>query len=229
MNGPHCASGDTSVYTTGVASFQIVTANGHRYPRIVESFRDPITRRPKLRVLRHLGRADDALTTLAQAEQVALASHTHGSVAAVWQLAQSLDLAALIDAHVPPGPALHDGLTVGQSLTPARRKPLFEGPLAFAGTRAAEEIFDADVLIEIRPVDPFTSPDETPVITLDWRASRQARVPRDWYRDTATVRKVHRQGIDRDLHPLGHGWPVLNRRSSPPSSSAERSRVHAPS
>jgi len=71
VNGPHCASGDTSVYTTGVASFQIVTAKGHRYLRIVESFRDPITRRPKLRVLRHLGRADDALTTLAQAEQVA--------------------------------------------------------------------------------------------------------------------------------------------------------------
>ena len=100
-----------------MASFQIITAKGHRYLRIVESFRDPVTKRPKLRVLRHLGRADDALATLAQAEHVAVASHTHGSVAAVWHLAQSLDLAALIDAHVPPGPALHDGLTVGQSLT----------------------------------------------------------------------------------------------------------------
>lgn len=100
-----------------MASFQIVTAKGHRYLRIVESFRDPVTRRPKLRVLRHLGRAADALATLAQADHVALTSHTHGAVAAVWQLAQTLDLAALIDAHVPPGPALHDGLTVGQSLT----------------------------------------------------------------------------------------------------------------
>lgn len=101
-----------------MASFQIVTAKGHRYLRIVESFRDPVTRRPKLRVLRHLGRADDALQTFAQAEHVALASHTHGAVAAVWQLAQRLDLAALIDAHVPAaGPAQHDGLTVGQSLT----------------------------------------------------------------------------------------------------------------
>ena len=105
------------VYRTIVASFQIVTAKGHRYLRIVESFRDPVTRRPKLRVLRHLGRADVALATLAQAEHVDLASHTHGSVAAVWHVAQTLDLAALIDAHVPPGPALHDGLTVGQSLT----------------------------------------------------------------------------------------------------------------
>lgn len=102
-----------------MASFQIVTAKGHRYLRIVESFRDPVTRRPKLRVLRHLGRADDALQTLAQAESVDLASHTHGAVAAVWQLALTLDLAALLDAHVPlgVGPALHDGLTVGQSLT----------------------------------------------------------------------------------------------------------------
>ena len=101
-----------------MASFQIVTAKGHRYLRIVESFRDPVTRRPKLRVLRHLGRAEEALRTFAHAEHVALASHTHGSVAAAWRLAQTLDLAALIDAHLPPGasPARHDGLTVGQSL-----------------------------------------------------------------------------------------------------------------
>jgi len=105
------------VRTKIVASFQIVTAKGHRYLRIVESFRDPITKRPKLRVLRHLGRADDALATLAQADHVALTSHTHGAVAAVWQRAQALDLAALIDAHVAAGPAVHDGLTVGQSLT----------------------------------------------------------------------------------------------------------------
>ena len=100
-----------------MASFQIVTAKGHRYVRIVESFRDPVTRRPKLRVLRHLGRADDVLAAFTQGDHLELASHTHGAVAAVWQLAQTLDVAALIDAHVPPGPALHDGLTVGQSLT----------------------------------------------------------------------------------------------------------------
>ena len=100
-----------------MASFQIVTAKGHRYLRIVESFRDPVTRRPKLRVLRYLGRADEALQTFAQAEQVELGSRTHGSVAAVWQLARTLDLPALIDAHVPGRSARHDGLTVGQSLT----------------------------------------------------------------------------------------------------------------
>ena len=102
-----------------MASFQIVTAKGHRYLRIVESFRDPVTRRPKLRVLRHLGRADEALQTLAQAEHIEVASRTHGPVAAVWQLARTLDLAALINAQVPAGAGStqHDGLTVGQSLT----------------------------------------------------------------------------------------------------------------
>ena len=107
-----------SIYNT-MASFQIVTAKGHRYLRIVESFRDPVTRRPKIRVIRHLGRAADALRTFAQAEQVELASHTHGAVAAVLQIAQTLDLAALIDAELPAGagPTQHDGLTVGQSLT----------------------------------------------------------------------------------------------------------------
>ena len=100
-----------------MASFQIVTAKGHRYLRIVESFRDPVTRRPKLRVLRYLGRADEALQTFAQAERVDVRSRTHGSVAAVWYLARTLDLPALIDAHVPGRSARHDGLTVGQSLT----------------------------------------------------------------------------------------------------------------
>lgn len=100
-----------------MASFQIVTAKGHRYLRIVESFRDPVTRRPKLRVLRYLGRADEALRTFSQAERVDVVSRTHGSVAAVWQLARTLDLPALIDAQLPFGSALHDGLTVGQSLT----------------------------------------------------------------------------------------------------------------
>lgn len=100
-----------------MASFQIVTAKGHRYLRIVESFRDPVTRRPKLRVLRYLGRADEALQTFAQAERVDVVSRTHGAVAAVGQLARTLELPALIDAHVPGRPARHDGLTVGQSLT----------------------------------------------------------------------------------------------------------------
>ncbi|MBA3671958.1 MAG: IS1634 family transposase [Gemmatimonadaceae bacterium] len=102
-----------------MASFQIVTARGHRYIRIVESFRDPVTKRPKLRVLRHLGRADDILQRLDQQEAIHVASRAHGAVAAVWTLARELGLPALIDAQLPShtGRARHDGLTVGESLT----------------------------------------------------------------------------------------------------------------
>ncbi|MEO7083462.1 MAG: hypothetical protein ABI442_18380, partial [Gemmatimonadaceae bacterium] len=109
-----------SIYNA-MASFQIVTARGHRYIRIVESFRDPVTKRPKLRVLRHLGRADDILQLLDQRETLVLDSRTHGAVAAVWTLARDLGLPALIDAQVPASapPARHDGLTVGESLTVA--------------------------------------------------------------------------------------------------------------
>ena len=129
-----------------MASFQIVTAKGHRYLRIVESFRDPVTRRPKLRVLRYLGRADEALQTFAQAERVDVVSRTHGSVAAVWQLARTLDLPALIDAHVPGRPARHDGLTVGQSLTLAAvgRACHATSKRAFASWAATTTLGDPD-------------------------------------------------------------------------------------
>ena len=135
-----------------MASFQIVTAKGHRYLRIVESFRDPVTRRPKLRVLRHLGRAADALRVFAQAEPLTVRSLTHGPVAAVWQLARTLDLPALIDAHVPrgAGPARHDGLTVGQSLTLAAvgracHATSKRGFAAWAGTTTLGDLAGVDV------------------------------------------------------------------------------------
>ena len=138
-----------------MASFQIVTARGHRYLRIVESFRDPVTGRPKLRVLRHLGRADEALRVFARTEALTVSSHTHGPVAAVWQLAQTLDLPALIDAHLEPGPrgaapARHDGLTVGQSLTLAAvgracHATSKRGFAAWAATTTLGDLAGADV------------------------------------------------------------------------------------
>jgi len=107
-----------SIYNA-MASFQIVTAGRHRYIRIVESFRDPLTKRPKLRVLQHLGRADELLRRLHQQDALLLDSRTHGAVAAAWTLARDLGLPALIDAQLPAAtaPARHDGLTVGESLT----------------------------------------------------------------------------------------------------------------
>ena len=137
------------VYTTPVASFQIVTAKGHRYLRIVESFRDPVTRRPKLRVLRHLGRADDALAALAGADPLELRSRSHGAVAAVWQMARRLDLAGIIDAALPTAPR-HDGLSIGTSLTLAAvgracHATSKRGFAAWAATTTLGDIASCDV------------------------------------------------------------------------------------
>lgn len=135
-----------------MASFQIVTARGHRYIRIVESFRDPVTKRPKLRVLRHLGRAGDILHLLDQRESLRLDSRTHGAVAAVWTLARDLGLPALIDAQLPASarPARHDGLTVGESLTVAAvgracQATSKRGFAAWAGTTTLGELAGVDV------------------------------------------------------------------------------------
>lgn len=97
-------------------------------------------------------------------------------------------------------------------LAGARLEPSLEGALAFARTCTAEQRVDADDLSKIRPEDPFTAPEEVPVTPLDWRATREARVPCDWHRDTAAVREIPRRGLGGHLHPpLGHGRPMFNR------------------
>lgn len=42
-----------------MSSIQVYSSRGHRYVRIVESYRDPITKKPKTRVLKNLGREDE--------------------------------------------------------------------------------------------------------------------------------------------------------------------------
>ena len=123
-----------------MSTLQIVTTEVRRYLCIVESSRDPVTQRPKLLVLRHLGRADDALATLTQADHLHLAARTHGAVAEMWQLAQTLDLAALIDTHVAPEPARHDGPGVGQSHATSKR-----GFAAWAATTTLGALAGGDV------------------------------------------------------------------------------------
>lgn len=82
----------------------------------------------------YLGKADDVLARLKAAETLQLRSYSHGAVAALWALAQDLDIAGSIDrellakgrrlsgrkpAQTQPrqSPVKNDGLTVGQSLS----------------------------------------------------------------------------------------------------------------
>jgi len=114
-----------------MASIQRVYVRGHSYWRIVESRR--VNGKPRPIVVAYLGKADNLLARLRAAESLHLRSRSHGAVAAIYALAQELDIAGTIDrhlsasgrrdrhkpAHVPDPrrvPKRHDGLTTGRSL-----------------------------------------------------------------------------------------------------------------
>ena len=101
-----------------MASLQPYQSHGRRYYRIVESFRKD--GKPHIRVLAHLGRAEDILSRFQdQSASLQVSSVMAGSVTALFHLAQELDVAGKINRAIA-GPRGHvqqrDGLTVGESL-----------------------------------------------------------------------------------------------------------------
>jgi transposase len=101
-----------------MASLQAYDSHGHRYYRIVESFRQD--GKPRLRVVAHLGRVEDILRlTRNERADIKVSSVTSGAVAALLQLAQELDVAGKIDRTLENFVGRvqkRDGLTVGESL-----------------------------------------------------------------------------------------------------------------
>jgi transposase len=101
-----------------MASLQAYQSHGHRYYRIVESFRQD--GKPRLRVVAHLGRVDDILRlTQQQRSDIKVSSVSAGAVTALYRLAQELDIAGKINqALQQPGCRVQerDGLSVGESL-----------------------------------------------------------------------------------------------------------------
>ena len=86
------------VYTKIMASLQKKTARGHTYWQLVQSRR--VNGKPRPIVLAHLGKADDLLARLRQTTKpLAAAIRDSAAVAALWKIAQDLDLASLIDHH----------------------------------------------------------------------------------------------------------------------------------
>jgi len=111
-----------------MASLQARRVRGHTYWYIVESRR--VDGKPRPIPLAYLGKADALLARLQATEPLRLRSCAHGAVAALWAVAQALDIAGVIDRHLGASgrrragsararttPAAHDGLTVGHSLT----------------------------------------------------------------------------------------------------------------
>lgn len=101
-----------------MASIQRYSAGGRTYWRIVESYREK--GRPKLRLVKHLGTADDLLAVLQGDELTSsVRSVSHGDVASLLALADELGVVSLVDDEIaaraagPPQP--RHGLTVGQT------------------------------------------------------------------------------------------------------------------
>ena len=101
-----------------MASLQAYQSHGRRYYRIVESFRQ--NGKPRLRVLVHLGRAEDVLRLVeGQRSPLQVASLSAGAVTALFELGRELDVAGHIDrALEQDGHRVQkrDGLTVGATL-----------------------------------------------------------------------------------------------------------------
>lgn len=104
-----------------MASLQAYTSHGHRYYRIVESYRRD--GKPRIRVLAHLGKVEDLLALVTgKARDLRLQSKMAGAVTALHRLAEELELAGKINQGLASHGGrvqVRDGLTVGQSLVAA--------------------------------------------------------------------------------------------------------------
>jgi transposase len=102
-----------------MASIQRFTSHKHTYFRIVESYRRE-DGHPTVRVLEHLGKAEDLLARLrAQGGRLRLRSVSSGAVDALFALGTEFDVAGEIDRAIKAASGrvrMRDGLTVGQSL-----------------------------------------------------------------------------------------------------------------
>jgi len=101
-----------------MASLQAYQSHGHRYYRIVESFRQD--GKPRLRVVAHLGRVEDILRlTQDERSDIKVSSVTSGAVTALHHLALELDIVGKIDRALEEAGRRvqkRDGLSVGESL-----------------------------------------------------------------------------------------------------------------
>lgn len=101
-----------------MASLQAYDSHGHRYYRIVESFRQD--GKPRLRVVAHLGRVEDILRlTRDERAEIKVSSLTSGAVTALHRLAKELDIVGKIDGALGKSVGRvqkRDGLSVGESL-----------------------------------------------------------------------------------------------------------------
>src|SRR5436309_865342 len=91
-------------------------------------------------------------------------------------------------------------------------QPFLERTLALGRRLSGQQVGDADVLVERRPVNALAAADEPPRISLRGRAVYQARVPAEWNSNGPAVGQFDGQGVLAHRHSCGGGVPALNQR-----------------
>ncbi|HEB33179.1 MAG TPA: hypothetical protein ENI15_20245 [Spirochaetes bacterium] len=104
-----------------MATIQQKTSRGHKYWYIVESRR--VNGKPRPVVLAYLGKPEALLKRLrGLTEKIKLKSYSHGAVAALLDVAQKLDIPAVINKYIEspgkymPEKPIRNNLTAGMTL-----------------------------------------------------------------------------------------------------------------
>ena len=96
------------------------------------------------------------------------------------------------------------------SLLAAFLQPALERLLALAGRFAKHQALDADVFVQVRPVDAFAAPNQPPVVPFLRRAVLQARKPRERRSHVTPVGKFDTQRFAGHAHVFCERRPWFN-------------------
>jgi hypothetical protein len=107
-------------------------------------------------------------------------------------------------------------------------EPPAERLLRLTRSATSQETLHADIFIQIRPVDPLATGNETPVGPLRRRPVRQTRKPGEWHRDCPAIRKFRDQSILAYSCALGLCIPKVSPRSTHAMTSTKRPRFPRP-
>src|ERR1019366_5746175 len=86
--------------------------------------------------------------------------------------------------------------------------------LRLTGSATRQETLHADIFIQIWPVDPLATGNETPVGPLRRCPVRQTREPREWHRDRPAICKFRDQSIIAHAYALGQCFPEFSPQST---------------
>ena len=81
-------------------------------------------------------------------------------------------------------------------------QPSAQGGVCLARAAAGKKTLDTDVLVQVRPVNTFALPDESPMRAFGLVPMRQPRIPRQRDTDASAVDKIDDKGVIREGHPL---------------------------